>query len=130
MFQLVLIIQHNIKIKKLVFSLKMEKAYWTKEVDKAAFINYFASKLGQSASNEDFRSAVLNFQQNTRKNYFTYNAKSLKLTLVRSKFNLRSTFFSVSDNGSTVKLNGRGFGHLSLRNDAKMDSIVRSISNF
>jgi len=93
------------------FSLKMEKAYWTKEVDKAAFINYFASKLGQSASNEDFRKAVLNFQQNTRKNYFTYNGKSLKLTLVRSQFKLRSTFFSVSDEGANVKLSGRGFGH-------------------
>ncbi len=93
------------------FSLKMDKAYWEKEIDKQRFVNFFASKLGQNASNDNFRNAVLSYKQDTRQAYFVYADKKLKLRYVREKFGLRSTYFSVVDAGDKVVLKGRGFGH-------------------
>ena len=93
------------------FSLKMEKAYWEKTISKTSFVSYFATKLEQSATDAEFVKAILSFKQPTRQAYFTYKGKSLKLRYVRQKFDLRSTFFSVYDQGDNVLLKGRGFGH-------------------
>ena len=93
------------------FSLKMEKAYWTKEIDMVAFLKFFAGKMGQSASDTAFKRAVLQFKQEPRQAYFSYGGKSLKLRAVRQKFNLRSTYFNVEERGDRVVFHGRGFGH-------------------
>ena len=93
------------------FSLKMEKAYWQKEIDKEKFIAFYAKEMGFSASDSAFRRAVCTFKQPNRLAYFTYGKKQLKLRWVREHFGLRSTYFSVTDKGGTVLLNGRGFGH-------------------
>lgn len=93
------------------FSLKMEKAYWTKEIDKATFLKFFAGKLGYSISDTAFTRAVLQFKQEPRQAYFTYGGKSLKLRAVRQQFKLRSTYFNVEERGDKVILHGRGFGH-------------------
>jgi stage II sporulation protein D len=93
------------------FSLKMEKTHWQKEIDKEKFIGFFAQQMGFSASDTNFRKAVLGFKQPTRHPWFTYQGKTLKVRAVREKFQLRSTFFNVTDAGKNVVLDGRGFGH-------------------
>lgn len=93
------------------FSLAGEKAYWEKRLSKEKFIGFFARKLGQSASDSAFRAAVLAIDQEKRMPFFTYQSKRLKMRWVRENFGLRSTFFSVVDEGETVLLKGRGFGH-------------------
>ena len=93
------------------FSLQMEKTYWQKEVDKEKFVAFFAEQLKQSASDTNFRKAVLGIKQPSREAWFIYSGKKMKMRAVREKFQLRSTFFSVTDAGANVVLNGRGFGH-------------------
>ncbi|MEG1910492.1 MAG: hypothetical protein RR190_05940, partial [Bacteroidales bacterium] len=51
---------------------------------------------------------ALNFTQNERKVYF---CGQIPLKFIRRDLNLRSTFFSVSSDGTTVTLNGKGYGH-------------------
>mgnify|MGYP006954757300 FL=1 len=46
-----------------------------------------------------------------REPWFVYNGKKVKMRNVRTKFRLRSSFFSVSDLGEYVLLKGKGFGH-------------------
>ncbi|WP_170266417.1 SpoIID/LytB domain-containing protein [Phaeocystidibacter luteus] len=93
------------------FSLEGEKAFWEATINKEEFIAYVAQKLGVSASDANFRVALLEYHPAEREGVFTYSGKSLKWKDVRSRFRLRSAWFSITENGSTVLLKGRGFGH-------------------
>jgi stage II sporulation protein D len=94
------------------FSLGQRSATWEKKVSKADFIQFLATKLGASAADVSLQKAVLNFRQDQgRKNYFVWEGKRVNLKDVRSKFNLRSTYFSVKDAGDELLLVGRGYGH-------------------
>lgn len=93
------------------FSLGMSQARWEKRINKEAFIAFFAQKLGTTASNAELRQAVLTYKQNPREAYFYFGGKSFKLRLVREQFKLRSTYFDVIEEETTVLLKGRGFGH-------------------
>ena len=94
------------------FSLGQRSSVWEKTVPKNEFLQYLATKCGSSPGNLDFQKAVLNFkQENGRKNYFEFNGKQVNLRDVRSRFNLRSTYFSVYEKGDELLLKGRGYGH-------------------
>jgi stage II sporulation protein D len=93
------------------FSLAGEKAYWEKRLNKDKFIGFFARKLRQDAGDSAFRAAVLAISQEQRMPFFEYQGKRIKMRWVRENFGLRSTFFTVVDDGETVLLKGRGFGH-------------------
>ena len=105
-------------------------ARWEKTIPKNKWNNYLHKKkyypvkrktvpVDSSSSMEDalldvrettpaHNSSSLSFTQNTRKLYL-YD--SIPLKFVRTDFKLKSTFFSVEDNGETVHLKGKGFGH-------------------
>jgi stage II sporulation protein D len=51
------------------------------------------------------------FEQSTRKKYYTVNKKQIELTRIRQQFGLRSTFFDVKVVGNDVVLMGHGYGH-------------------
>lgn len=93
------------------FSLKGDHAYWTKTVDKEAFVSYFAQKLKASSQDEELRRLVFDLQMKERVPWFYYKGQKLKMHDVRRKFKLRSSFFSVKEKGAQLVLSGRGFGH-------------------
>jgi stage II sporulation protein D len=94
------------------FSLGQRSATWEKKVSKADFLQYMASKLGTTPGDVSLQKAVLNFRQEEgRKNYFAWEGKRVNLKDVRSKFNLRSTYFSIKDSGDELLLLGKGYGH-------------------
>ena len=43
--------------------------------------------------------------------WFEWNGHRVKMRDVRTRFKLRSSFFSVEDKGNMLLLKGRGFGH-------------------
>jgi stage II sporulation protein D len=83
-------------------------ATWTKSFSKAAWISYM-SKIGYKGSIQD--PAVFNFEQKSRLTNYTSGSFSVPLRTLRADLNLRSTFFSVSVEGDSVILNGKGYGH-------------------
>lgn len=93
------------------YSIKGSKATWEKKVSKTEFINYFARITGAPASDKALQKAVLTIKMKERKPWFEYNGKKVKMRDVRTKFRLRSSFFSVSELGEYVLLKGKGFGH-------------------
>ena len=94
------------------FSLRCPQTYWTRRLDKEAFVRFFAQKMGQNSTDAAFRQAVLSIAQGSQRSaLFVYGGKTLKLREVREKFGLRSTYFTVEDAGSEVVLRGKGFGH-------------------
>lgn len=93
------------------YSLRGEQAFWEKQVKKTDFVAFIAGRLGVSSSDANFRLALLDYQPSEREGVFEYNGKTLKWKEVRTRFGLRSAWFTIADMGENVLLKGRGFGH-------------------
>ncbi|MDA0363960.1 MAG: SpoIID/LytB domain-containing protein [Bacteroidetes bacterium] len=93
------------------FSLNCPQTYWTKSLDKEAFLTQMARWLKASSSDSEFRSFVCSYQQPVRAEYLNYQGQKIRLRTIREHYKLRSTWFSIEDAGSTVVLRGRGYGH-------------------
>lgn len=93
------------------FSLNCPQTYWTKSLDKEAFLTQMARWLKASSSDSEFRSFVCSYQQSVRAEYLNYQGQKIRLRAIREHYKLRSTWFSIEDAGSTVVLRGRGYGH-------------------
>jgi stage II sporulation protein D len=93
------------------FSLNCPQTYWTKSLDKEAFLTQMARWLKASSSDSEFRSFVCSYQQPVRAEYLNYQGQKIRLRAIREHYKLRSTWFSIEDAGSTVVLRGRGYGH-------------------
>ena len=93
------------------FSLKGSRATWEREVSKAQFVAFFASKLKTNDKDSVFMEQLMNLKMDERKPWFHYNGRKVKMRDVRTRFKLKSSFFSVEDRGSSLLLKGRGFGH-------------------
>jgi stage II sporulation protein D len=93
------------------FSLSCPQTYWTKKLDKEAYIAQMARWLKASPSDKAFRMYVCTYRQPERAEYLYYGGQKVRLRTVREHFTLRSTWFSVEDGTGTLMLHGRGYGH-------------------
>lgn len=92
------------------FSVGVGSYSWKKKISKKSFYDYVARSM--SVSNDlSLHKALLNFNQSTRQAYFVHKSHRLKLTKIRTHYNLRSTFFSIKEDGDYVVLKGKGYGH-------------------
>ena len=91
------------------FSYHMKQSDWTKTVSIDRWLSYFRKSHKIDTDNPDNLRELLHFEQAQRK------AKLLgvPLTKIRTDFQLKSTFFSVSVDSTmmTVTLRGHGYGH-------------------
>jgi stage II sporulation protein D len=83
-------------------------AAWQKILSKEDWINFLVNS-GYKGNKED--PVLLNFSQQKRMKDLSVRNFSLPLRKVRDELNLRSSFFSVTVQGDSVVLNGRGYGH-------------------
>lgn len=92
------------------FSVGVGSYSWEKRISKKSFYDFVARSM--KVSNDlALHKALLNFRQKTRKAYFRHKGHRLKLTKIRTHYNLRSTFFRVVDDGQYIILKGKGYGH-------------------
>ncbi|GHT17447.1 cell division protein [Bacteroidia bacterium] len=97
---------------------------WTKRIPLAAWRSYMNSNGLYARSNSDF-----NFDQSSRKRYYTIGKNKIQLTKIRQQFGLRSAFFSVRVEGNNVVLTGRGYGHgVGVCQEGAMQMAERGIS--
>lgn len=91
------------------FSYRMKQSNWTKVINKDKWLNYFKKTHHLNIDDPAVRDTLLNFTQEQRR----AEILGVRLTRVRSDFQLKSTFFSVSvdPNTGNVVLNGHGYGH-------------------
>ena len=85
------------------FCLNMPHTDWEKEVNKAHWMGFFRKK---GVSN--ILDSLDKFSNTNRNVYF---ADKIHLKDVRSEFRLRSTLFTAKENGETITIQGKGFGH-------------------
>lgn len=81
-------------------------ASWTKEISLGDWISYLSKNGYQDNNNKE-----LVFEQLSRKRYYSSGSFSYPLSRLRDDWDLKSSFFSITLNDSTVILNGRGYGH-------------------
>jgi stage II sporulation protein D len=90
------------------YCLFSRNARWEKSISLSDWSAYLKNE-GYKGSLTD--PAVLNFAQTKRRVNYEVGSFSLPLTSLRAYFKLRSSFFSVTANGNSVILNGKGYGH-------------------
>ena len=91
------------------FCLVMPHSNWETTVDKDQWLNYL--KKENYPVNDTIGDATFYFPEN-KNSYFSDSTYNLKVTDLRRKFKLRSTFFTVQDDGGNrIRLIGQGFGH-------------------
>ncbi len=91
------------------FCLVMPNSHWEKRIPKVQWYGFLKER---KFPLEDTTRNEANFYFPSEKNrYFSDTTFSIKSSDVRSKFKLRSSFFTVQDEGEEMYLIGRGFGH-------------------
>jgi stage II sporulation protein D len=90
------------------FSLKMPNATWEYKILESNWLDYLSSRFSYQVDDPAKKNYALNFTQDTRKVYFS---DSILLSTIRYDLGLKSTWFSITHDGSYLVFNGRGYGH-------------------
>ena len=90
------------------YCIKSPGATWRKSIPYSDWEAYL-KKSGFEAAGST--SPSYNFQQITRQDAYTIGSFSLPFRQIRNDLNLRSTFFSVMNDGDSITFIGRGYGH-------------------
>ncbi|MBO7100617.1 MAG: SpoIID/LytB domain-containing protein [Bacteroidales bacterium] len=91
------------------FSYRMRQSDWVRTISIDRWLDYFSKKHKFNVTDSAVLDTLLHFQQTERK----VQLMGVPLTRIRTDFQLKSTFFSVSvDSASmSVILHGHGYGH-------------------
>jgi stage II sporulation protein D len=126
----------SLKSVKDSFCLRMPHARWERHVSVEDWKNYLELKLKFPVNDSTSFSSALNNNQNGRMVYFTDKNLKIPLKVIRTDFQLKSTFFSVMQRNDSVIFNGRGYGHgvglcqEGAMNMAKLGYSYKEILNF
>jgi len=93
------------------FCLHKTNALWEKKIPKDLWLDYLKVKYGYPVSDSLMVKRILNFDQPYRKVYLMNDDFFIPLKFVREDMKLKSTFFTIRQDGESVVFAGRGFGH-------------------
>lgn len=93
------------------FCLHKSNALWQKKIPKDLWLDYVGTKYGCPVQDSGFAKKVLNFNQPVRQVYLMNDNYFIPLKFVREDMKLKSTFFTIKEDGENVVFSGRGFGH-------------------
>ena len=84
---------------------------WEKKISKNKWLSYLKKKYQYPVNNTESLNAALNFKQDIRHKYLIDWVFQIPLTEVRKDWKLKSTYFSIYDEGEFLSFKGKGFGH-------------------
>ena len=84
---------------------------WQKTISKSKWLQYLKKKYQYPISDVEAKNAALNFKQKIRHKFLVDWVYQIPLTEIRKDWKLKSTYFSIFDNGETLTFKGKGFGH-------------------
>jgi len=90
------------------YCIKSPNAHWKKSIPLSEWESYL-KRSGYAPPVSTKYS--YNFEQNTRHKEYRIGTFSIPFNKIRNDLNLKSSFFSVSHEGSSIVLRGRGYGH-------------------
>lgn len=86
-------------------------AVWEKKIPKDLWLDYLSAKYNYPSYDSLSGKKVLWFEQFSRKVYLLNDEYFIPLKFVREDMKLKSTFFTIREQGENVIFSGRGFGH-------------------
>ncbi len=93
------------------FCLHKTNAIWEKSIPKDLWLDYLQTKFGCPVGDSLLCQKLLNFDQPNRQAYLLNNQYFIPLKNIREDMKLKSTFFTIKQNGDHVIFSGKGFGH-------------------
>jgi stage II sporulation protein D len=90
------------------YCLDSRNATWEKMISLTEW-NDWLSKNGYPGETQD--ASIYNFKQPSRVPDYVADSLRIPLRIIRTGLGLRSSFFSVSAEGDSLRLSGRGYGH-------------------
>ncbi|HNR85201.1 MAG TPA: SpoIID/LytB domain-containing protein [Taishania sp.] len=93
------------------FCIYTKQAKWEKRIAKPIWDNYFVSQFNYPIQDSIWKEKLYSFTQDIRKAFYLTPALGIPLRDIRTKFGLKSTFFSTHLEGEEVVIEGRGYGH-------------------
>ena len=112
-------------LKKVVdpYCLNSRNAAWEKSISAKEWTGWLV-KNGYSGNYTD--PSIFNFAQSSRLPSYIAGSLSIPLQVIRTGFGLRSSFFSVTAEGDSLLLKGRGYGHgVGLCQEGAMEMAVK-----
>lgn len=93
------------------FCIYTKQATWEKRISKATWRAFLVDNYGFPEFDSIIGPYLYSFEQKERSAFYVSPVLGIPLRDIRTRFNLKSTFFSVQEEGTEVVLLGRGFGH-------------------
>ena len=93
------------------FCIHSKQSTWTKKVKQSSWRSFLVNEYGYPVQDTNMNRRIYDFVQFDRKAFYIHPSLGIPLRDLRSKFNLKSTFFSTHPEGDYVIINGHGFGH-------------------
>lgn len=93
------------------FCIRKTNALWEKRIPKDLWLDYIATKYSFPVNDTLQVKKVLNFNQPVRQVYLLNDNYFIPLKFVREDMKLKSTFFTIREEGDNVVFCGKGFGH-------------------
>lgn len=93
------------------FCLVMPQSHWEKDIPKSRWLGYLSEQQDIPLATQADSLAVLAYYPRERTRFFQDSLHNLLMTRIRRDLKLRSAFFVVEDEGQSVHITGRGFGH-------------------
>lgn len=93
------------------FCVHSRQATWTKKIKAGSWRNYLVNHFGYPVHDSLIGPMIYHFKQESRHAFYLSPQLGIPLRDLRSKFKLKSTWFSTHLEGEYVVLEGHGFGH-------------------
>lgn len=93
------------------FCIYTKQANWEKKISKSKWVAFFRENYFISPSDSFFSYQQFHFKQENRMAFFVKPKYGIPLRDIRDEFKLKSTYFSCYDDGESVLLRGKGYGH-------------------
>lgn len=93
------------------FCIYTKQAVWEKRIAQSDWSEFLISQYDYPVNDTVLGPMIYTFNQAERSAFFQYPWLGIPLRDIRTKFNLKSTFFNCYPEGSDVVLRGRGYGH-------------------
>ncbi len=100
-----------LKSRRDTFCTKMPNAIWTRKIARADWLNYLETKHKYPVADSVACYKAMNMTQYDREKEYVYGGIRIPYKVIRSDWQLKSAYFSITERSDSVVINGRGYGH-------------------
>lgn len=93
------------------FCIYTKQSHWEKRISKAEWRSFLVNQYQFPEADSVFGPQLYHFESTDRSPFYVHQALGIPMRDLRTRFHLKSTYFSVYEEGNDVLLKGRGFGH-------------------